>query len=289
LLALLEKLQEKEIYPIVMKGCHLIRSIYPFGIRPIEDIDILLDRKHYREVEEVLRSLGYENRAVVMDVWTHVEVSNKMTYMNASQPIIPIDVHYSLGPYPYLGRIPFEALRGLSNRMTANGVQLLVLQPEMLLVHLCLHLLQHQDEHWEKSAYDLSAITILQQEQISWEQFITIVKKYSLALPIRHSIEKARRLAEIRLPEPVMEEIGSTPVGRKERYIFQASLSMNEGMEKYILQFLTLPGLKAKLKCLQKIAFPRKAFLKRYYNGNYPKYVLDIGFKAVRAIFRAIY
>ena len=286
LYTLLTKLHEKQIQPIVMKGCHLIHAVYPFGVRPVEDIDIVLDRKHFAAANKILNDLGYEQHATSMDIWTHIEVSNKLTYWNQSPPLIPIDIHYTLGPYPYLGRIPLQALFDHSEPLSTDKISYLVLKPEMLLVHLCLHLFQHHDEHWQVSASDLSTLTTLWEHNIDWERFIHIVETYSLQLPVHYSLKKAAQFAAIHIPVNRLEAIASLPSSRKELRIFQASLIASEGMEKYIIQFMTLPGMIRKLKCLKRIAFPSKVFLRKYYNGNYLKYLTDISLRAIRTLRR---
>lgn len=282
----LQKLQDKGIPAIIMKGCHLIRTIYPFGIRPIEDIDILLDRKYYAIADEVVCNLGYTSQALGLDVWTHVEISNKVTYINGTHPKIPIDFHFTLGPYPYLGRIPFDVLLAYSERMAVNETIFYILKPEMLLVHLCLHLFQHHDEHWEVSAYDLSAVTTLQTETLNWDRFLTIVKNYALQLPVQYAISKGSTIANIQVPNWVKDKISSCTTTWKERRIFQASLVLNTGMEKHVIQFFTTPSLSVKLQCLRKILFPTKSFLRYYYNRSYLKYIAHMSATAARALRR---
>lgn len=287
LITVLDKLAEAGVSPIVMKGCHLIQAVYPFGIRPIEDIDLLLDRRDYARADAVLRSLGYADTVSGMDVWTHVEVSNKVTYLTDTQPLIPVDVHYSLGPYPYLGRLSCEALRPHAETVQADGTSMQVLETEMLLVHLCLHVFQHRQDHWHVSAHDLAAVTTLLGKQIRWDRFVAHVKRYALSLPVLRALEMAAEVADMRIPESVMEKIRHLPASRTERRIYRASLAMTGNMDKYLLQFMTLPGLWRKLRCLRRIAFPRRAFLKRHYGGRYWRYARDVGGKSFRAIVRA--
>lgn len=276
LFALLRKLEEKKISNIVIKGCHLIQAVYPFGIRPLEDMDILIDRKDYAAADEAIRGLGYDDRAFGLDVWTHIMVSNKLTYTNSSHPLIPIDIHYSLGPYPYLGRISFESLFEHSELLSNEKVTMRVLNPEMLLVHLCLHLYQHHDDHWQISAYDLGTLTTIEQNRFDWSRFSSIVSMYSLSLPIRHSLQKAETIASIQIPDFILKELDSMKVSKWEQYIYKASLYLNKGMEKYLLQLLTLPDLKLKLQCLKRAIIPPRPFLRYYYKDSYLRYVIDV-------------
>jgi len=285
---LLRLLEERRLPAIVMKGCHLMQTVYPFGIRPIEDIDILIDRNAYAAADEAVRSLGYADRAFGMDVWTHVEVSNKMTYMNESQPVIPIDMHFTLGPYPYLGRIPFDVLMAHTERIQAKDMEYLVLRTEMLLVHLCLHLFQHRDEHWQVSAYDLQAVSTLQGHTIDWDSFSSIVIEYSLQLPVLYSLKLARELADIHVPSTVIDKLAAVPATRRELRIFHVCMTMSGGMDKHVIQWMTLPTLTLKLKCITRIIFPRHAFLQHYFNNSYAKYAAALCRTAARSLFSAL-
>lgn len=287
LATVLAKLAEVQVYPIVMKGTHLNRTVYPFGIRPAEDIDLLLDRRDYARADAALQSLGYANTASGMDAWTHVEVSNKMTYLDGTEPLIPIDVHYSLGPYPYLGRLSFEALRPHAELLDADGASMLVLKTELLLLHLCLHVFQHRSDHWHVSAHDLAAVTTVLGKQIRWEIFLAQVEQYALSLPVLRALEMAARVVTLHMPESVIDQLHRMPVSRAERRIYRASMAMTGGMEKYLLQFMTLPGLGRKLRCLRRIAFPRRAFLDRHFGGSYWRYAANVGIKSCRALVRA--
>lgn len=285
--AVMDKLARAGVRPIVMKGCHLIQNVYPFGIRPIEDIDLLLDRRDYAKADRVLRELGYEDTIIGMDAWTHLEVSNKVTYLNGSQPVIPVDVHFSLGPFPYLGRLTHAELLSETEIVRAGDTDLLVLNPEMLLLHLCLHVFQHRKEHWQVSARDIAVVSAAFADRIRWDRFVDLVGKHALGLPVNHALEMASQIAEPAIPGPIRDRLAGLPASRKEQRIYKASLAMEDGVEKYLLQFLTLPGFTRKMQCLRRIIAPRKAFLKRHYKGNYLRYVADIGTKSLRALARS--
>lgn len=283
----LRQFQKRNINVIVMKGCHLIHSLYPFGIRPIEDIDISLDRDYYTVVDQIMGEMGYDHCAADLDLWTHVHVSNKLTYMNRTDPKIPIDFHFSLGSYPYLGRMPFHDLLEHAEPVADDLPAFWVLKSEMLLVHLCLHLFQHHHEKWQVSAYDICTLTTLRDESMDWKVFLSIVEKYALQLPVQYAISKASSLADIPIPAAVTTKLHTMKADRKQRRIFQSSLTMVHGMEKYSVQFWALPGIRLKLQCLRRIVFPSASFLRDHYNGNYFKYVMSVGTTAAKGLYSA--
>lgn len=287
LFRILQHFNDHDIPVIIMKGCHLIQSMYPFGVRPIQDIDLLFDRKYYAKAHAIVSHLGYQRQTEHLDLWTHLEVSNKLTYLGDEHPQIPVDFHFTLGPYPYLGRVPFESLLQHTEELTVGQTSFLVLRPEMLLIHLCLHLFQHQDEQWKISAYDISTVTTLRQDTLDWALFVSIVKKYRLCLPTEYAISKAATMTAVPIPIWVMDQIRFASVAKTEHCIFQRSLAVTDLMDKYLIQFLTLPNLRLKVQCLARILLPSKGFLQQYYRGNYLRYISSSSYRGIRAFLQA--
>lgn len=291
MLLLLRELEHKGIPTIILKGCHLFGTIYPFGVRPVGDIDIMIDRRHFAAADAVVRQLGgYAHRAKDLDLWSHLNIANKVTYTTAAAPaLVPIDMHFALGPYPYLGRFPFAQLLMYSEPAPLpNLSSVLVLQPEMLLVHLCLHVFQHHDFHREVSAHDIRALTTLLAAKIDWRRFLAITTAHAVHLPVRHSLGIAAAIAGAQIPAAVLAELAALPSTRGQRRIFQISLGAAQEFDRHVVQFLTLPGIRAKLLCLKRIVLPGQGFLKTYYKGSYLKYIKGILAVACRGLFRLL-
>lgn len=270
---LIASFEREGIQAIVLKGSHLIHTIYPFGIRPIEDIDLIIEREDLPQADRLIRQLGYEDTALGMDVWTHLTFSNKLTYINRSHPVIPIDIHFSLGPYPYLGRLSRDVLRANTEVIETSQGRLTVLKPEVLLIHLCLHLFQHHFEDWQVSCCDIVAV-IRKNREFDWDKFYRLVRSHRLGLPVAYGLQKARELAGVEIPP-------APDLGRKEhslwdRYIFKSSQKQKSGFDRHFLQFVTTPGLSLKLKGALKIIFPGAAYLKQYHNGSYKLHILNL-------------
>lgn len=266
--------QKAGIDATVLKGAHLIHTIYPFGVRPIEDIDLLIRREDFETADRIIRDLGYQDTAVGMDVWTHLMFSNKMTYLNEGNPVIPIDVHFSLGPNPYLGRVSQELLSTHTGVMEFNECHLNVLLPEMLLVHLCLHLFQHHFDDWHVSCCDIVALIRHEGDRLDWQKFYGIVHSNKLDLPVSYSLQKARELAAIKIP--TSQEIGTHRMNAYDKFIFYLSRKQKRGFDRYLLQFITTPGISLKMRGARRIIFPGKPYLQLYHNGSYFNYLVNM-------------
>ncbi|HZG88382.1 nucleotidyltransferase family protein [Paenibacillus sp.] len=271
---LLRRLTEVGIRSVVLKGAHLIQTAYPFGLRPVDDIDLLVDIADFPRLATVLRDMGYEAFDVGIDQWTHLHISNKITYSTRSAPVVPIDVHFSLGPYPYLGSLTSDVVFANTETITMeNGQTMTVLRPELLLTHLALHLFQHHFENWQVSACDIAALLRQKGDAFDWQAFGSIADRHRLRLPIAYALRKASELAGIDIPE----EWGKRDVkaGAFETWVFRTSSAQRTGFDRFFIQFVTTPGLALKWKAASQIVRPSRMFLDLHYGGSYFKYAVS--------------
>jgi hypothetical protein len=267
---LIGAMNRKGISATALKGAHLIHSVYPFGIRPIEDIDLLLERKDFAAADAILRGFGYGNTVSGLDMRTHLQFSNKVTYLNESHPVIPVDIHFSLGPYPYLGRLGPEQLRRNTELLRTSECVLNVLRPEMLLLHLCLHLFQHHFDNWQVSGCDIAAVINREEKRIDWQRFKELTEANRLELPVAYSFRKAAELGEFKIPASL--ETGMKSANRYEQWIFRSSLKQQTESDRYFLQFAAAPGFRLKLAGALKIAAPGRSYLRQSHRGSYFRY-----------------
>lgn len=266
---------------VALKGCHLVHTMYPFGIRPIEDIDILVGRDDFGKVDRIIRSMGYVDRVEGMDVWTHLMFSNKITYLNrGANPIIPIDVHFSLGPYPYLGRLGPELIGANTETIDTPEGRLDVLAPEVLLLHLCLHLFQHHFDEWEVSCCDIAAVIRDAGHRLDWEKFVSLSEANRLSLPVAYSLRKAAELAATDIP--AVGRLEASRTSAFERWVFATSRKQRTNADRYALQYLTTPGAAVKLRGAVKIVAPGSVYLRKHHGGSYLRYVLHTMKTAVK-------
>lgn len=286
---LMQRLDAEGIPSIVLKGAHLTQNTYPFGIRPIEDIDILIDILDFDKAEQILHGMGYGVCDVGIGRWANFTLSNKITYSTRTQPVIPIDVHFTLGPYPYLGALKRKLLfENTESLETQNGERITVLQPEVLLIHLCLHLFQHHFEDWQVSCCDIVAVIRQHHARIDWKKFERMAEAQRLRLPVAYSLQKACELADMKIPVTWLHRDGEAEAGYYEKWVFRSSAAQRHGFDRFFIQYVTTPGIVLKLKCALQMIYPGNLFLKLHYQGSYLKYMVSaskIAFKGITAIF----
>ncbi|MEN8904339.1 MAG: nucleotidyltransferase family protein [Clostridiales bacterium] len=273
---IIAKFNEKKINYIILKGFHLINTIYPSGVRSMEDIDILINPKDYLKVDEILNTLNYEKCVFILSLKIHQNFSKKITYQDNLSPAIPVDIHLSLGPYPYLGKLNYSFLFEKIESIKVNALEINVLLPELLLIHLCLHSFSHIHENSNSHSCDIISVVRYYNYKFDWSFFIKTVKNFGLIMPVKHSIYRAISYENFEIPVNLKKIFENYQPSFFEKFIFNYSLNNINDTDKYPIQYISTPGILKKIKLIPQIIYPGKVFLKSYFNKSYIKYIKNI-------------
>lgn len=250
LLDLVKALETTQIPILLLKGAHLIQTLYPWGVRFVSDIDMLIKPEDFQKADKLIREQGYRPWLEKFPLWIHQHFSKKLTYTKDSPSNIPLDLHFSLGPYPYLGRIEIHSIWSKAQKIKLGNTQAFVLCSEHLLIHLCLHFFQHNLEKETVSGYDAAMLIKHEGDKFPWNDFLIEVKKAEVQKPIYLALKTILDNFQVIIPDDILEQIAALPSSKKEKLIFQHSQYIKSERKKYLLQFLTTPGLLARLRCL---------------------------------------
>jgi hypothetical protein len=147
LISILACMNRLEIPIVVLKGAFLARWIYgDIGLRPMNDIDILIRKSDEEVVRDAMISLGYHQDSTVYHTPFHERVRTadddhlRPFYKPKAQPV---EVHVNL--FSRLGRGPDEMERVWEKAVLSelDGVRMNLLSPEYQLLYLCTHLYYH--------------------------------------------------------------------------------------------------------------------------------------------------
>lgn len=253
---------------LVLKGSHIEQIIYPAGIRPVGDIDLLIKRKQSEAVLKELKKLSFSADTKGMPLWMQQDVAGRVSFRMVMHTDIPLDIHYTLGPYPYLGKLDTEELWKKSYPAVLAGQRTAVMCNEHTLVHLCLHMVHHANENWIVSACDIASIIRCKSFTVNWDMFADEIKRLRLELPVIHSFKTVNGVFGLRPPERVIDMLGSVQISLRERIVFKLSSHKQDKYAGYLLQFLTTPGLKVKIACLLRVLFPYSGVLSESTEGT---------------------
>ena len=165
----LQALHALDIPVIALKGAHLAEIIYEsIALRPMGDLDILVQQTDLDQTAQVLVELGYvPSQPIVIEA--EIELAKHLPAFHRAGSTI--EVHWKLAPDEKPFQIDVGGLWERAEPAQMAGVQALVLAPEDLLLYLCLHIAYiHRFAVGLKAFYDIVEVLRHYEERMDWEQ-----------------------------------------------------------------------------------------------------------------------
>ncbi|MBU0633575.1 MAG: signal peptidase I [Candidatus Omnitrophica bacterium] len=148
---ILNEFKRQAIRSIVLKGPALIALAYKdVGLRPMGDLDILIEREQLPAADEALRTLGYQ-RPVNYDDALNVKAAssaNSLKYKLDSEDNFFVHLHWHIinctWPLGYLAeKIDMRDIFGRATDISIDGTAAKTLAPAQLILHLMQHSITH--------------------------------------------------------------------------------------------------------------------------------------------------
>lgn len=252
---------------VPLKGSDLIERVYPHpGVRPKEDVDILVRREVAQKVFAVLDGRGeswlYRNGMLACPSKSVYHDRAHSCQEKHLRPVCfsegMVEIHGSL----FRG----DAYADLLSRVWEYVVPfqgctaLVFLRPEFLLLHLALHLADDAQRVGLKLRMlcDINEVVLKYADELDWEY----MKELVFLSDIRHALEFALTLTHTwfgcSLPDEYL-----LPVKEVERYSSLDALivPMQSGFERRMSVIGALPSLRERFFYLYKTAFPDQAWV----------------------------
>jgi hypothetical protein len=200
--AVLAALRDADIRVIVLKGAHLAQNIYrDIAARPMTDIDLMLQESDLSRAYARLSSLGYsrlERPHVKPEHYSPLPHGNPLV----SQERIPIELHWTIETGPF--HIDVDGLWQRAQAMSIAGVEVLVLAPEDLVLHLCVHAaFHHHFDQGLRPLWDIVKVLERHGSDIDWRE----VQHRAVEWGIRKHVHLALFLANALLGAAVAESV----------------------------------------------------------------------------------
>jgi hypothetical protein len=200
----LQVLQEKSIPVIVLKGAHLAEALYAnLTLRPMDDVDILVEKSHLKEVEGVLLDLGYgyldRVKGEAMDM-SHQHLSPFI-----KKEASPIEVHHSL---PRMGETErnLQEIWARAQPTTIAGRKVFALAPEDILVHTAVHTsVQHEFGTRLGALYDISAIVTHYHDVLDWTCISRRAEQWGVKTAVHLTLRAANEMIAAGIPAPALQ------------------------------------------------------------------------------------
>ncbi len=212
----LKCLKSAAIEVIVLKGTMLAEKVYQnIALRPFNDIDLLVKKASLFIVENELSRLGYCNQKLYASVWhaqryiEHIE-DEESHYINSNNNVL-IDLHWGIQPLTSPFQIDVNEFWKNAQPDKIAGVETLVLAPEDLIEHLCIHLNKEIGNASPALLWccDIAEVVSKYEKGINWGRIVGSSKQHNIEIPIFQALHFAHNLLGAPVPTNVLSQLES--------------------------------------------------------------------------------
>ncbi len=187
---LLEEFNKVGIKVILLKGSHLAPLVYQdIGLRPMADIDLMVKKEDLIQAEKIMSELGYLFKGNKSQEWIR-ENKHHINYIYTEKDIM-VEIHWHIASKDHPLRIRIldtgiiERWWKRAQAIDFLGSKALILCPEDLLCHLCLHFFKHRSMSGSfnskgafKQLYDIFQTLKHYRDEINWGRLKSEAEQY---------------------------------------------------------------------------------------------------------------
>ncbi len=253
---LAQKLKDKKIPVIILKGAALCETVYPHvGMRLFCDLDILIQRKHIQEAKGLLEQLGYALS------FTHAR--HHFMAFQTSPHSLPLEVHWNLvndaSPFQkYAFKLSMDRIWQDARPFSFRGVEALGLSPEHRLIYLSIHMLKegYSQQKWLLDIYYLLKSL---RGQIDWPKLLVECREFHARRPVYYALSALDELFQITerkewlLNRKVLDQLKPRRISSLERSILNRLMKnkpLNSPYHRFFLYVFSIERFTDKLKAL---------------------------------------
>ena len=253
---LVQKLKDKKIPVIILKGAALCETVYPHaGMRSFCDLDILIQRKHIQEAKGLLELLGYTLS------FTHAR--HHFMAFQTSHHSLPLEVHWNLvndaSPFQkYAFKLSMDRIWQDARPFPFRGTEALWLSPEHQLIYLSVHMLK-EGYSQKKWLLDLYYLLKYFKGQIDWPELLVECREFHARRPVYYALSALDEIFSITgtqarlLSRQVLDQLKPRRISLLERTIFNRLVKkkpLNSSFHRLFMYVFSIEGLSDKLKAL---------------------------------------
>jgi hypothetical protein len=260
----LHLLRHEKIPVVALKGAHLAELVYDnIALRPMCDVDLLL-----RESD-----LAVAKRLLLANFFSECGHDDHHLGLRHRDRRVMIELHWNLTSLSFPFNLDTAALWRRSQPATIAGVEVAVLSPEDLLLHLCLHASYHHlFDRALKYFCDVAEVLRQHRSTLDWQLFCESARKAGLARCAYLTLWGTRRTLAAEVPEAVLQSLQPPDLDLEWMDqllddILQAGTGAGASLSSVNLSRLwSAGGLREKLGILRRGFLPSRQALGRIYS-----------------------
>ena len=260
---ILGALLDLQIEVIVLKGMAPAEMLYPEpALRPFSDVDLLILEDDRHRVAAELSRLGYKLLYDYRPGFAQ-QFGYELCYIKSNS--VSLDLHWHVAGLPYSRYIDVARFWESAVPLNIEGIDVLVLSLEDLLIHLCLHA---SKESYSMLLWlvDISETVHRYGEEIDWDLFLEKVEQYRIHSLMRYVLRSVEKLFASAVPAFISERLHRHRSSHSEEWVLDALGDPNiAGVKDDMAAFLALDGIVPKMRYLLGKLLPGRDFM----NGRY--------------------
>ena len=197
--AVLTSLRGAGVPVIALKGAHLAEIVYGnIALRPMVDIDLLLRETDVSRAKKLLLGSGF------------LGSGHDDHHIGLRRPGggLFVEIHWSITCQNFPFHVETEALWDRSEPARIAGVDVTVLSPEDMTLHLCLHASYHHlFDTPLKYLCDIARVVLHYRERIDWGWLSSTARRRGLARCTYFTLWCTKRTLGCDVPEDVLREL----------------------------------------------------------------------------------
>ncbi|MBW1701578.1 MAG: nucleotidyltransferase family protein [Deltaproteobacteria bacterium] len=251
-------LKKENIPVIILQGAALLMSVYDDpGVRPMEDIDLMVRPDHRRRLQRIFQEMGFSSDSIYPD-----------TYRKG---IIYIDIHVDI-----LSSERIHARKWVMNTgpediwnsalpLMDKSIPLYRLTPFDNLIALSNHLLKHNLERL-KWFMDIREIILAESGTFDWDRFVFRCRESGSDRCVLYILLLARRLLGLEVPEIIFDSFGRKRLSSIEKTILRLRLKNKDvGRLFQVLWLFQINKKSEQFRFIIENIFPRKEIMNQIF------------------------
>lgn len=285
----LRLIQNDGIPVIVLKGAALAELVYPnIALRPMFDVDLLIKAEDFWRIDEMLSGAGFKSDKRILLSKRHIHWVRHIAYMSKA-------IHLELHPKIY----ELPNLRPWADVAHAKiaSVDTLILGPEDLLLHACIHLLDHLYIRGDSSARliwwcDVAILLEFYQEKLNWDYVVSVVKEHEVEASMHRVLRATSEWAGSYVPAEFLSQLEGDSVVVSINDIMnqvQVQSPKTDSLLSYMPFMSGIRSISDRIYHIFRSFFPCREYMMDRYalktsNSVYFYYFIRMGLGVVRAL-----
>ncbi len=257
----LERLSDIQAEVVLLKGAALAETVYPdIALRSFTDIDLLIRKDDLEKVGRTFLQLGYGTSWEYRPKFTQ-EFATELHYVK--QDGMAIDFHWHIVGLPHSRYIEVEPFWENAVPVNIEGSDILILSPEYLLFHLCLHASKERCSllFW---LVDISEVIHHYDETLDWGLFLEKIERYRVHPLIQHVLRLVKEFFSPPIPDAVLEQLSHHKASSFEDRLLESLADPNiTGVKEDLAIFLALQGIMTRVRYLYGKFLPGRDFMQK--------------------------